>query len=77
MGAEAKAKAIGIKFDDDAEKGYLNMVARVGHTLSRQDMFLISRVQVMILLRNRVASKTRMCISILESVHQKLVASMV
>ena len=33
MGAEAIAKELGIEFTDDAEKGYLNMVARIGNTL--------------------------------------------
>lgn len=33
MGAEAKAKELGIEFTDDAEKAYLNMVGRVGNTL--------------------------------------------
>ena len=33
MGAEAKAKELGIEFTDDAEKAYLNMVARIGDTL--------------------------------------------
>ena len=33
MSAEAKAKALGIEFTDDAEKAYLNMVAHVGTTL--------------------------------------------
>ena len=33
MSAEANAKALGIEFADDAEKAYLNMVARVGKTL--------------------------------------------
>ena len=33
MGAEAKAKALGIEFTDDAEKAYLNMVARTGNLL--------------------------------------------
>ena len=32
MGAEAKAKELGIEFTDDAEKAYLNMVARLGNT---------------------------------------------
>ncbi|MBT3342098.1 MAG: RidA family protein [Gemmatimonadetes bacterium] len=30
MGAEAKAKELGLEFTDDAEKGYLNMAARTG-----------------------------------------------
>ena len=33
MGAEARAKELGIEFTDDAEKAYLNMVARIGNTL--------------------------------------------
>ena len=33
MGAEAKAKELGIELPDDAEKAYLNMVARIGNTL--------------------------------------------
>ena len=33
MGAEAKAKEQGIEFTDDAEKAYLNMVARSGNLL--------------------------------------------
>ena len=33
MSAEAKAKELGIEFTDDAEKAYLNMVARIGNTL--------------------------------------------
>ena len=33
MSAEAKAKELGLEFADDAEKGYLNMVARSGNML--------------------------------------------
>ena len=33
MGAEEKAKVLGIEFPDNAEKAYLNMVARIGNTL--------------------------------------------
>ena len=33
MSAEARARELGIEFTDDAEKAYLNMVARVGNTL--------------------------------------------
>ena len=33
MSAEAKAKELGLEFTDDAEKGYLNMVARSGNML--------------------------------------------
>ena len=30
MGAESRAKELGLEFTDDAEKGYLNMAARTG-----------------------------------------------
>ena len=33
MDAESKAKELGIKFNDDFEKGYLNMVVRHGNLL--------------------------------------------
>ncbi len=33
MGAEAKAKELGLEFTDDAEKGYLNMAARTGNLI--------------------------------------------
>ncbi|MCP4049025.1 MAG: RidA family protein [Gammaproteobacteria bacterium] len=33
MGAEAKAREMGIEFTDDAEEAYLNMVIRTGTTL--------------------------------------------
>ena len=41
---EANAKALGIEFADDAEKAYLNMVARVGKTLLTSGMYRRSRV---------------------------------
>ena len=31
MGAEAKARELGLEFSDDAEKAYLNMAARTGN----------------------------------------------
>ena len=33
MGAEQRAKDLGIDFPDDAERGYLNLVARTGNLL--------------------------------------------
>jgi enamine deaminase RidA (YjgF/YER057c/UK114 family) len=33
MGAEARAKELGLSFKDDAEKAYLNMAARIGNTI--------------------------------------------
>lgn len=33
MGAEARAKELGLSFTDDAEKAYLNMAARIGNTI--------------------------------------------
>ena len=33
MGAEAKARELGLEFSDDAEKAYLNMAARAGNLI--------------------------------------------
>ncbi|MAN24081.1 MAG: hypothetical protein CME10_07415 [Gemmatimonadetes bacterium] len=74
MGAEAKAKAIGIKFDDDAEKGYLNMVARVGHTLitSGHVSNIKGKLGDDLTVEQGYAAARECGISILKSVHQEV-----
>ena len=74
MGAEAKAKELGIEFTDDAEKGYLNMVARVGNTLftSGHVSVIKGKLGADLEVDQGYAAARECGISILQSVHQEV-----
>ncbi len=74
MGAEAKAKELGIEFTDDAEKGYLNMVARVGNTLftSGHVSVIKGKLGADLDVDQGYAAARECGISILQSVHQEV-----
>ena len=72
MGAEAKARELGLEFPDDAEKGYLNMAARTGNLIitsghtSTQKGKLGKDVSV----EQGYAAARDVAVQILQSVHQ-------
>ncbi len=74
MGAESEAKALGIKFKDDVEKGYLNLVARVGHTLitSGHVSYIKGKLGEDLTVDQGYAAARECGISILQSVHQEV-----
>ena len=74
MGAEAKAKELGIEFSDDAEKGYLNMVNRIGNTLftSGHVSDIKGKLGADLTVEEGYAAAKECGIAILESVHQEL-----
>ncbi len=74
MGAEAKARALGIEFTDDAEKGYLNMVARVGNTLftSGHVSVIKGKLGADLDVEQGYAAARECGVSILQSVHQEV-----
>jgi enamine deaminase RidA (YjgF/YER057c/UK114 family) len=74
MGAESQAKALGIEFTDDAKKGYLNMVARVGHTLitSGHVSDIKGKLGDDLTVDEGYAAARECGIAILQSVHQEV-----
>ena len=74
MGAEARAKELGIEFTDDAEKAYLNMVARIGNILHTSGH--VSEIKGKLgddLDVDQGYSAARECaVAILQSVHQEV-----
>ena len=74
MGAEANAKALGIEFTDDAEKAYLNMVARVGTTLltSGHVSEIKGKLGADLDVEQGYAAARECGVSILQSVHQEV-----
>ena len=74
MGAEANAKALGIEFADDAEKAYLNMVARVGKTLltSGHVSEIKGKLGADLDVEQGYAAARECGVSILQSVHQEV-----
>ena len=74
MGAEAKARELGLEFPDDAEKAYLNMAARTGNLVitsghvSTQKGKLGDDVTV----DQGYAAAKEVAVSILQSVHQEV-----
>ena len=74
MGAEANAKALGIEFTDDAEKAYLNMVARVGKTLltSGHVSEIKGKLGADLDVEQGYAAARECGVSILQSVHQEV-----
>lgn len=74
MGAEANAKALGIEFADDAEKAYLNMVARVGKTLltSGHVSEIKGKLGADLNVEQGYAAARECGVSILQSVHQEV-----
>jgi enamine deaminase RidA (YjgF/YER057c/UK114 family) len=74
MGAEAKAKALGIEFTDDAEKAYLNMVARTGNLLitSGHVSVIKGKLGADLEVEQGYAAARECGIAILKSVHQEV-----
>ena len=74
MGAEARAKELNIEFTDDAEKAYLNMVARVGNTLltSGHVSEIKGKLGADLVVEQGYAAARECGISILQSVHQEV-----
>ena len=74
MGAEAKAKALGIEFTDDAEKAYLNMVARTGNLLitSGHVSAIKGKLGADLEVEQGYAAARECGIAILKSVHQEV-----
>ena len=74
MGAEAKAKALGIEFTDDAEKAYLNMVARTGNLLitSGHVSVIKGKLGADLEVEQGYAAASECGIAILKSVHQEV-----
>lgn len=74
MGAEARAKELNIEFTDDAEKAYLNMVARVGNTLltSGHVSEIKGKLGADLVVEQGYAAARECGISILQSVHQEM-----
>ncbi len=74
MGAESQAKALGIKFTDHVEKGYLNMVARVGNTLitSGHVSDIKGKLGQDLIVEQGYAAARECGVSILQSVHQEV-----
>lgn len=74
MGAEAKAKALGIEFTDDAEKAYLNMVARTGNLLitSGHVSVIKGKLGADLEVEQGYAAARECGVAILKSVHQEV-----
>tara|TARA_B100000902_G_scaffold379380_1_gene413618 strand:+ start:125 stop:565 length:441 start_codon:yes stop_codon:yes gene_type:complete len=74
MSAESQAKALGIKFTDDVEKGYLKMVARVGDTLitSGHVSDIKGKLGQDLTVDQGYAAARECGVSILQSVHQEV-----
>lgn len=74
MSAEAKAKELGIEFTDDAEKAYLNMVARIGNTLytSGHVSAMKGKLGANLNVEQGYEAAKECGIAILKSVHQEM-----
>lgn len=74
MGAESRAKELGLEFTDDADKGYLNMVARVGNTLftSGHVSVIKGKLGADLDVEQGYAAARECGVSILKSVHQEV-----
>ena len=74
MSAEAKAKELGIEFTDDAEKAYLNMVARIGNTLytSGHVSAIKGKLGAELNVEQGYEAAKECGIAILKSVHQEI-----
>ncbi len=74
MGAEAKAKELGIQFTDDAEKAYLKMVARIGNTLmtSGHVSAIKGKLGADLDVEQGYAAARECGVAILKSVHQEV-----
>ena len=74
MGAEAKAKELGIEFTDDAEPAYLKMVARSGNLLitSGHVSQIKGKLGADLEVEQGYAAARECGVSILQSVHQEV-----
>ena len=74
MGAEAKAKELGLEFTDDAEKAYLNMVARIGNVLycSGHVSVIKGKLGADLGVEQGYAAARECAVAILQSVHQEV-----
>lgn len=74
MGAEAKAKELGLEFADNAEPGYLKMVARTGNLLitSGHVSQIKGKLGADLEVEQGYAAARECGVSILQSVHQEV-----
>ena len=74
MSAEAKAKELGLEFADDAEKGYLNMVARSGNMLyaSGHVSDIMGKLGVDLGVDEGYKAARECAVAILQSLHQEV-----
>ena len=74
MGAEAKAKELGLVFTDDAEPAYLKMVARTGNLLitSGHVSQIKGKLGADLEVEQGYAAARECGVSILQSVHQEV-----
>jgi enamine deaminase RidA (YjgF/YER057c/UK114 family) len=74
MGAETKARELGIDFPDDAATGYLNLVARAGDLLftSGQVSTLQGKHGLDVSVEQGYAAAREIGIKLLQSVHQEV-----
>lgn len=74
MGAEARAKERGIEFTDDADKAYLNMIARIGNILhtSGHVSEIKGKLGDDLNIDQGYAAAWECAVAILQSVHQEV-----
>ncbi|MDA0836850.1 MAG: RidA family protein [Planctomycetota bacterium] len=73
MSAEQKAKKLGIKFNDDAKKGYLCLAARVGNLIitSGHTSTLVGKLGDGVSVDQGYAAAREVATKVLSSVHQE------
>ena len=74
MGAEQRAKDLGIDFPDDAEPGYLNLVARTGNLLitSGRTSTLTGKLGDDVTVEQGYEAAREVGVGLLQSVHQEV-----
>ena len=74
MGAEQRAKDLGIDFPDDAERGYLNIVARTGNLLitSGRTSTLTGKLGDDVTVEQGYEAAREVGVGLLQSVHQEV-----
>ncbi len=74
MGAEQRAKDLGIDFADDAERGYLNLVARTGNLLitSGRTSTLKGKLGDDVTVEQGYEAAREIAVGLLQSVHQEV-----
>lgn len=74
MGAEQRAKDLGIEFPDNEERGYLNLVARAGNLLitSGRTSTLAGKLGADVSVEQGYDAAREIAIGLLQSVHQEV-----